>query len=326
MADGAVRYGWTMPVVSAESNIIHIEGGRHPLLELVSSQYIPNDCILGGNAEDWRRPPCERSLLEGMVAPASIMLITGPNHSGKSVYLKQVALIVYLAHIGSFVPAKTALIGLTDKILTRISTRECAWRDDSAFSIDLQQMSLSLQAASRRSLVLIDEFGKGTQPDDGVGLLAAILRNFLTRDEEAPRVLAATHSFELVGSDYWNADYRIYLARMEVNFDAETDALSQQPVYLYTLRSGGATSSFGTSCATINGVDELVVQRAKAIATLLRRDVSVMAICSRLQDVQRRELQSAENISRKLMSMDLRRRDEDECVTARDAVRTWLCK
>ena len=92
----------------------------------------------------------------------NMLMMTGPNYSGKSVYLKQVALIVYMAHIGCFVPADRAVIGLTDKILTRIATRETVSKFQSAFMIDLQQIALALTLATHRSLVIIDEFGKGT--------------------------------------------------------------------------------------------------------------------------------------------------------------------
>ena len=92
----------------------------------------------------------------------NMLIMTGPNFSGKSVYLKQVAIIVYLSHVGCFVPAKRAVIGLTDRILTRVTTRETVSKMQSAFAIDLQQMSLALRLATHRSLLMIDEFGKGT--------------------------------------------------------------------------------------------------------------------------------------------------------------------
>ena len=100
----------------------------------------------------------------------SLLLMTGPNYSGKSVYLKQVALIVYMAHIGCFVPADRAIIGLTDKILTRIATRETVSKVQSAFMIDLQQISSAIKLATHRSLLIIDEFGKGT---DAAGMFSA---------------------------------------------------------------------------------------------------------------------------------------------------------
>lgn len=122
-----------------------------------------------------------------------MLILTGPNYSGKSVYLTQVALIVYMAHIGSFIPAQSATIGITDKILSRVSTRETVSRSQSTFMIDLQQMSLALNLATRRSLLIIDEFGKGTESSDGAGLAAAIFKYLLNRGAESMKVLAATH-------------------------------------------------------------------------------------------------------------------------------------
>lgn len=104
------------------------------------------------------------SLAENTEGP-STLIMTGPNYSGKSVYLKQIALIVYMAHVGCFVPANTAIVGLTDKILTRITTRETVSKFQSAFIIDLQQVTLAMNLATNRSLIIIDEFGKGTGSD-----------------------------------------------------------------------------------------------------------------------------------------------------------------
>jgi DNA mismatch repair protein MSH5 len=122
-----------------------------------------------------------------------MLVLTGPNYSGKSVYLKQVALIVYMAHVGSFVPAESANIGLTDKILSRVTTRETVSRVQSAFMIDLQQISLALSLATRRSLLVIDEFGKGTESSDGAGLACAVMEHLLKLGDERPKVIGATH-------------------------------------------------------------------------------------------------------------------------------------
>jgi DNA mismatch repair protein MSH5 len=122
-----------------------------------------------------------------------MLVLTGPNYSGKSVYLKQVALIVYMAHVGSFVPADSAKIGLTDKILSRVTTRETVSRTQSAFMIDLQQISLALSLATRRSLLIIDEFGKGTESSDGAGLACAVMEYLLSLGPERPKVVGATH-------------------------------------------------------------------------------------------------------------------------------------
>lgn len=160
LALGAARYGFVAPKMTT-ANIIHIEEGRHPLQELTVPSYVPNGCaVFGGQHEDDEsvQHSGQDSVQESIEGP-SMIIMTGPNYSGKSVYLKQNALIVYMAHIGSFVPAQSAVIGLTDKILTRIATRESVSRNQSAFMIDLQQVALSITLATRRSLIVsIDLF------------------------------------------------------------------------------------------------------------------------------------------------------------------------
>lgn len=164
LARGAQKYGWVCPQVT-RTRALRIEDGRHPLQELVVSSFVPNNCHLRGSGN--------YAHTAGNEVPMALVL-TWPNHSGKSVYLKQTAIITYLAHIESFVPATHATIGLTDKILTRISTKESVSRNESAFAIDLRQMAQAMKSATSRSLVLVDEFGKGTSPDDGAGLLTAV--------------------------------------------------------------------------------------------------------------------------------------------------------
>jgi DNA mismatch repair protein MSH5 len=163
--------------------------------------FVPNDtCIIGGagaqiddmdegNLDD----PHPRINSTMHRSGPSMLVLTGPNYSGKSVYLKQVALIVFMAHIGSFVPAENATIGLTDKILSRVTTRETVSRAQSAFMIDLQQISLALSLATRRSLLIIDEFGKGTESSDGAGLACAVMEHLLSMKTERPKVIGATH-------------------------------------------------------------------------------------------------------------------------------------
>jgi DNA mismatch repair protein MSH5 len=142
---------------------------RHLLHELTVPTYVTNDAFLvGGRGDDHQghsqtlEQEDSTSRISSDIDGPSMILLTGPNYSGKSVYQKQIALIVYMAHIGSFVPADAAVIGLTDQILTRIATRETVSKTQSAFMIDVQQIALALKQATRRSLVVIDEFGKGT--------------------------------------------------------------------------------------------------------------------------------------------------------------------
>lgn len=128
---------------------------RHPLQELCVPAFVENDAFLCGGTSPETGP-------DPFPDTPSTLILTGPNYSGKSVYLKQVAIIVYMAHIGCFVPAASATIGITDKILARIQTRESVSKVQSAFMIDLQQITISIRLATERSLLVIDEFGKGT--------------------------------------------------------------------------------------------------------------------------------------------------------------------
>jgi DNA mismatch repair protein MSH5 len=159
------------------------------------SSFVPNDTeLVGGPGESNSRHNASSSH-DGANDSASMLVLTGPNYSGKSVYLKQVALIVFMAHVGCFVPAESAEIGLTDKILSRVTTRESVSRSQSTFMIDLQQMSLGLSLATRRSLLIIDEFGKGTESSGGAGLACAVMEHLLSLGSERPKGLISTHFF-----------------------------------------------------------------------------------------------------------------------------------
>ncbi len=161
-AQGAKLYNLTRPQMT-EDNILQIESGRHILKELLVSSYVPNDTDVAGGSlhpED----PSEDPPQTPTVTP-SILILTGPNQSGKSVYMRQVALIVFLAHTGSFVPAARATIGRTDKILTCLACSETVSKAESAFTMELQQCATNLSLVTPRSLFLVDEFGKGTAPE-----------------------------------------------------------------------------------------------------------------------------------------------------------------
>lgn len=237
-------------------------------------------------------------------APTALAL-TGPNHSGKSIYLKQVAIIVYLAHIGSFVPATRATIGLTDKIMTRISTQESISGPESAFSIDLGQVAHATRTATGRSLVLIDEFGKGTNAQDGAGLLAATIDHFLQRGPcDSPLLLLATHFHELFDGGYLNGYPGLGVAHMKVKTDWSASQVDEQITYLFQLRPGHCASSFGAQCAALNGVPRVVVDRAEAITRVLARNEDVSVACARLSEAEERRLSEAEAVARLFLQAD----------------------
>ncbi|GAA5919798.1 hypothetical protein JCM6882_003420 [Rhodosporidiobolus microsporus] len=188
IAETSRLYGWNRPTVVAEP-VCEIVEGRHPLAELCVEAFVKNGTSLVGGRGDPASPFASESSMtvkaedeeekpetdEGKDKASSMIVVTGANFSGKSIYLKQVALIVFLAHIGCFVPAESATIGLTDRILTRVSTRESVTRGSSAFMIDLQQVSFILRNLTPSSLLLLDEFGKGTESNDGAGLFCGVL-------------------------------------------------------------------------------------------------------------------------------------------------------
>jgi DNA mismatch repair protein MSH5 len=340
LARGANQYNLCRPSV-VEENVIKITAGRHPLQELTVASFIPNDThLVGGQGNDARLaanesietrnfgeanhidlagggdidqrlsvPPSVQTRSTPRLhsrsaqdeAGPSMVLLTGPNYSGKSIYLKQVALIVYMAHVGCFVPARSATIGITDKILTRIATRETVSREQSAFMIDLQQTTLALSLATRRSLLIIDEFGKGTDSADGAGLVAGVFEHLLGRGEDCPKILGATHFHEIFENGFLKPRPRLSFAHMEVmvDYQSETSSIAStttgraQITYLYNLREGRSTESFGTACARMNGVPEEVVGKAEKLIKLAARGEDLVEACAEMPEAELAELHDA---------------------------------
>ncbi|KAJ2987793.1 hypothetical protein NUW58_g4315 [Xylaria curta] len=290
---------WTAPKMT-DANILHIEGGRHPLQELVTPSFIPNDCLMAGGAGDHthEHEDTSPSEIDNFPDSPSTVIITGPNHSGKSVYLKQVAIIVYLAHIGCFVPADYAQIGLTDRILTRIATRESVARSESAFATDLRQVAFTMNFATRRSLIVIDEFGKGTNTQDGAGLLTATINHFASIGAERPKLLIATHFHEILDGGFLEESAALAFAHMEIHIDLDAPTMEDQVTYLYQLVPGRSVSSFGSRCAAMNGVDQAIVDRAESIILQLVHHEDLEVICSQLSENETQKLSTAETVAR----------------------------
>nr|XP_024357011.1 DNA mismatch repair protein MSH5-like isoform X4 [Physcomitrium patens] len=238
----------------SENNVLMIKAGRaylrcrHPLQECIVNTFVPNDTNIDQSSR--------------------INIISGPNYSGKSIYAKQVALIVFLAHIGSFVPAEAAVIGLTDRIFTRVSSKETMAVQQSTFMIDLHQIAFMLRHATSRSLCVIDEFGKGTLVPDGVGLLCATLHH-LTTQEEKPKVLACTHFCEVFDENYLPKSQNISFYTMSVlEPDGHKNAVRgvDEIVFLYRLVPGRVVPSYGIHCAELAGVPAEILKRCVEIS------------------------------------------------------------
>lgn len=299
-----------VPAKMTTENIIDIKGGRHPLQELTVASYVANDAFIQGGSGP--KASSESDSVHSQAEPVadiveepSLLMMTGPNYSGKSVYLKQIALIVYMAHLGSFVPAESATIGITDKILTRIATRESISKAQSAFMIDLQQVALAMTLATHRSLVIIDEFGKGTNSSDGAGLACGVFEYFLSLGPERPKVLAATHFHEIFENGQFDGRPEIAFGHMEVRVDDEMEAVEDQITYLYNFVPGRSTSSFGTCCAAMNGIDPAIVERAEQLILLSVRGDDLVAACSLLSEEAMKELEGAEQVARRFLEQDI---------------------
>ncbi|XP_078354214.1 mutS protein homolog 5-like isoform X2 [Oculina patagonica] len=235
---------YVCPQLTTDS-VLNIEQGRHPLQELCVNLFVPNDTVFDKDR-------------------GRMKILTGPNASGKSVYLKQVGLIVFLAHIGSFVPAESATIGITDRIFTRIHTRETVSVGLSTFMIDLNQVATAVNGATENSLVIVDEFGKGTATIDGLSLLTATLRHWLRRGTNCPKILVSTHFHSLVKQKLLPQTSLVTYQTMQVMEENEEIA------FLYHLVDGYAESSLACHIASLAGLPDELVKRAHQVTELTR--------------------------------------------------------
>jgi DNA mismatch repair protein MutS len=241
LAEAAHRYDYTRPTVDASDEIV-LRDGRHPVVERLSAagRFVPNDVSLSLDAE-------------------RLWLVTGPNMAGKSTLLRQVALSVILAQMGSFVPARAARIGLVDRVLSRVGASDNLARGESTFMVEMRETATILRAATRRSLVILDEIGRGTSTFDGLSIAWAVAEYL---DEAVGcRALFATHYHELTALSESSAHI--------ANYSVSARELDGDVVFLHRLARGAASRSYGVAVAKLAGLPEAVLARARAILATL---------------------------------------------------------
>uniref|UniRef100_A0A3P8UH54 MutS homolog 5 n=1 Tax=Cynoglossus semilaevis TaxID=244447 RepID=A0A3P8UH54_CYNSE len=274
----------TAVMTQLQNTILERSGSLyHPLLELCSPVFVPNSFL---SSESQGR----------------VKIITGPNSSGKSIYLKQVGLIVFMALIGSDVPAKEAEIGLVDAIFTRMQSRESVSVGLSTFMIDLNQMAQALNNSTGNSLVLIDEFGKGTNTVDGLSLLAASISHWLRKSPvDVPHILLATNFHSLLQMDLLPSSDLLSLLTLETVVDGD------ELVFLYQLKEGICHSSYAANIATLAGLPVGVVKRGVEQVSELYRTGRVI---KPLDKVSSDEQANCRSVVEKFLNLDL----EDKAV------------
>ncbi|MEK6546508.1 MAG: DNA mismatch repair protein MutS [Nitrospinota bacterium] len=235
-AEIASIYNYTCPMVN-DGDVVEIADGRHPILERIieGERFIPNDACLDSNNQ--------------------IMIITGPNMAGKSTYMRQVALIVLMAQVGSFVPAREAKIGIVDRIFTRVGAQDYLQKGHSTFMVEMNETANILNNATSRSLIILDEIGRGTSTFDGISIAWSVVE-YLHHNTRA-KTLFATHYHELT-------ELAMTLDRVK-NYNVAVREWNEEIIFLRKIIEGGADKSYGIQVARLAGLPEEIIERAKEV-------------------------------------------------------------
>jgi DNA mismatch repair protein MutS len=261
----AIDNNYVRPMMD-ESTDLEIKNGRHPVIEKqlpIDQTYIANDVVLNRNQQQ-------------------IIMITGPNMSGKSAILRQTALIVLLAQMGSYVPAQNAKIGIVDKIFTRVGASDNISMGESTFMVEMNETASILNNLSERSLVLLDEIGRGTSTYDGISIAWAI-SEFLHEHPSKAKTLFATHYHEL-------NEMTATFERIK-NFNVSVKELEDSIIFLRKLISGGSNHSFGIHVAKLAGMPNMVIHRANKILAQLEKNNKNSEVKDVLKQTQHEEMQ-----------------------------------
>jgi len=245
LAEVAQRYNYCRPVIS-EDNAITIREGRHPVIErsLPAGKFVPNDVHLNQTSQQ-------------------LMIITGPNMAGKSTVLRQTALIVLMAQMGAFVPASEAYICIVDRIFTRVGAMDDLRRGQSTFMVEMSETANILNNATPKSLVILDEIGRGTSTYDGLSIAWAVAEDLVQKNNTGVKTMFATHYHEL--TDLARTQERVR------NFSIAVREWNDSIIFLHKLVEGGANRSYGIQVAALAGVPAPVVERATEILNNIER-------------------------------------------------------
>ncbi len=237
LAEAAERMNYAMPTVN-DGDSIEIEGGRHPVIEAGVKDFVPNDLLLDGSSN-------------------GIIILTGPNMAGKSTYLRQNALIVLMAQIGSFVPASKAVIGAVDRIFTRVGASDDLARGHSTFMVEMNEAANILNNATGKSLIILDEIGRGTSTFDGLSIAWAVVEYIHDNPELKAKTLFATHYHELT-------DLSLTKERVK-NYNMAVKEWNERIIFLRKVVPGGSSRSYGIQVARLAGLPAPVISRALEI-------------------------------------------------------------
>ena len=245
----SIKNNYSKPLID-DSNILNIKQGRHPVIEQflpIGENFIPNDVLLDNDTQQ-------------------IMMITGPNMSGKSALLRQTALIVIMAQIGCFVPVKSAQIGVVDKVFTRVGANDNISSGESTFMVEMNETSSILNNLSNRSLILLDEIGRGTSTYDGISIAWSIAEFLHENSKFHPKTMFATHYHEL-------NNMAKEFGRIK-NYNVSVKEIDKKIHFLRKLVEGGSEHSFGIHVAKVAGMPTVIVKRAEKILSDLERNKS----------------------------------------------------
>ena len=271
LAKVAQENQYIRPIIQKEGTL-EILGGRHPVVEKVldEGRFITNDTLLDGKNQ-------------------RLMMITGPNMAGKSTYMRQVALIVLMAHLGSFVPASKAKIPIVDRIFTRIGASDDLASGQSTFMVEMNEVASIIRGATKKSLLILDEIGRGTSTFDGLSIAWAVAEYVASPTALGAKTLFATHYHELTALEEKLAGVKNYCVQVQED--------GQNIVFLHKISPGGANKSYGIAVAQLAGVPKMIIDRAKEIAAYLEdsqvketsENILAQVEFSSMEDIQKAE-------------------------------------